>query len=427
MHITKFKCIWSIFVLIQVVSAINWDTGCGTTKGCFPNCPNGCSYLVTWTPGASTIAFTMSAEESASNQYLAIGFSSDIRMGDDSVVACATADNSIKSYFNDDTDSDPLSPNTLGLSSTSVSQTNGVISCSFTRSVNEADSQFFDLNNPYILMLVIGETETEDGTTKIEKHYMIPWMSDGDVDFKSTNIYDEYKLNSPRVKLHGIMMTIAWLFLCTVGIVTARYNKGMLPEKKLFGTKIWFQVHRGGMVLALVFVIIGFISIFVENKGYSQITPSKSSEAVQAHPVLGIIVTVLCFVNPIMALLRPGPDHKLRWLFNWAHLGVGVVALVLAVVTTFLGYFLERSKLPLGITYVTVVYIILAIVIVVLLEVHRWKANKTVADSSPDKEFKEFDASKSMDPTRVAFIGLIVFTIVAFGFLLGMIGIIGAS
>ena len=52
---------------------------------------------------------------------------------------------------------------TLGLTSTSVSQTNGVITCSFTRAYTSTDSRFFDLNNDYILMLVIGETEAEDG------------------------------------------------------------------------------------------------------------------------------------------------------------------------------------------------------------------------------------------------------------------------
>lgn len=27
---------------------IPYDPECGTTKGCFPNCEDGCEYLVTW-------------------------------------------------------------------------------------------------------------------------------------------------------------------------------------------------------------------------------------------------------------------------------------------------------------------------------------------------------------------------------------------
>lgn len=27
---------------------IQYDPGCGTKKGCFPDCPGGCDFLVTW-------------------------------------------------------------------------------------------------------------------------------------------------------------------------------------------------------------------------------------------------------------------------------------------------------------------------------------------------------------------------------------------
>lgn len=36
------------------------------------------------------------------------------------------------------------------------------------------------------------------------KHYMIPWMSDTEVNFLENSVVDEYKLNSPLVKLHGM-------------------------------------------------------------------------------------------------------------------------------------------------------------------------------------------------------------------------------
>ena len=60
----------------------------------------------------------------------------------------------------------------------------------------------------------------------------------------------------------GIMMTLAWVFCCTVGVVVARYNKDMVPEKKLFGTKYWFQVRpRNQLLMSILLQKKGFVSI----------------------------------------------------------------------------------------------------------------------------------------------------------------------
>ena len=53
---------------------------------------------------------------------------------------------------------------TLGLTNTSVSQTDGVITCTFMRTLSESsDDKYFDLNNDYILMLVVGLSNLEEG------------------------------------------------------------------------------------------------------------------------------------------------------------------------------------------------------------------------------------------------------------------------
>ncbi|XP_053396447.1 putative ferric-chelate reductase 1 [Mercenaria mercenaria] len=415
------------YVTIQTVSAelISWDSGCGSTKGCFPYCPKGCEYLVTWQTAGTSTTFTLQAEETDTNVYLAVGFSKDYRMGEDSVVGCIVPGTTVKNYYNEGTDTDELATPLLGLSGTSVTQTNGVITCTFTRTLNEAsDDKYFDLNNDYILMLVVGEAEEEDGAYKLEEHHKIPWNSDGKVDFNSHYVVDLYKLNSPAVKLHGIMMVLAWLLLVIVGMVTARYNKDMLPEEKLFGTKVWFQVHRTAMVVACVFVVIGFIPIFVEIRGYSQIVSEESKESVKAHPVLGIVVTVLCFLNPIMALFRPGGDHKFRWIFNWAHLGVGAAAQILAIVTIFLGYVLERSMLSNKAIWMTITHLIVLAIICAALEINKWMTtrkknqvenrNGVITDDIEMKEEKE----PIQEPTKPSVLPFALLLLLG-GFLIG--------
>lgn len=55
----------------------------------------------------------------------------------------------------------------------------------------------------------------------------------------------------------------------------------------------------------------GFILIFVKVQAWSSIN--------NPHPILGIITTVLCFLQPIGALLRPHPKANHRRWFNWGH------------------------------------------------------------------------------------------------------------
>ena len=56
-----------------------------------------------------------------------------------------------------------------------------------------------------------------------------------------------------------------------------------------------------------------------------------------AHAVLGIIVTSLSIVNPIMGILRPGVDAPKRKYFNFFHYLVGYSAQILAFAALYLG------------------------------------------------------------------------------------------
>ncbi|XP_052242233.1 putative ferric-chelate reductase 1 isoform X2 [Dreissena polymorpha] len=365
-----------------ILASVPWDPACGTTRGCFPDCRDtGCTFLVTWQPLVTELLFAVQYEVTATNSYVALGFSDDLRMGDDSVVACVPGDptNPVQSWYTQDTDLESLSPLNTGLSAAIVTHANGVLACNFTRQIKDANAHFFNLNNEYLIMVVVGQMKTKHGVTQLDKHYMIPHTSDVKVDFTSTSIYKQYKLSSPLVKLHGSMMTLAWLVCCSIGIVIARYQKDLLPDKKLFSTKYWFQLHRGSMICVMIFGTVGFISIFVELKGYSQLTPPPSKGATAAHPVLGIIVTAIMFINPTMSMFRPDPDHKFRFVFNWAHLGVGVTGHVLAVVSTMIGLTTERAGLPTSGLVVGLLWLAAIIIMGVIMEILKWKtpANKT--------------------------------------------------
>lgn len=44
------------------------------------------------------------------------------------------------------------------------------------------------------------------------------------------------------------------------------------------------------------------------------------------HVITGIAATALALFQPMLALLRPGPNHKFRPIFNWLHWFIGMTA-----------------------------------------------------------------------------------------------------
>lgn len=75
------------------------------------------------------------------------------------------------------------------------------------------------------------------------------------------------------------------------------------------------------MIATWILTLASFIIIFVELRAWSAVD--------NPHAILGTITTILCFIQPFMTLFRPGPKHKNRPIFNWAHWSVGNVAYVL--------------------------------------------------------------------------------------------------
>lgn len=68
--------------------------------------------------------------------------------------------------------------------------------------------------------------------------------------------------------------------------------------------------------------MVGTIIIFVHVGGWTRVG--------NIHAILGLIVTILCFLQPIGAVFRPDPKHPKRYRFNISHYFFGRVAFLLA-------------------------------------------------------------------------------------------------
>ena len=144
-------------------------------------------------------------------------------------------------------------------------------------------------------------------------------------------------------QVHGSLMILAWVMFASIGMLTARYGK--VIDKNLAGKQIWFRVHQLCMIMTWILTVSSVIIIFIE-KGTDPLKWSSIKN--NAHSLIGLITSILCFIQPFMAFVRPDPDHDKRWVFNLGHFLAGTVAIVLSVtsivlVTQFQGYNFEKD------------------------------------------------------------------------------------
>jgi Ca2+/Na+ antiporter len=134
-------------------------------------------------------------------------------------------------------------------------------------------------------------------------------------------------------------MIFTWIVFVSTGILIARHFKPLLPNKKICGKAIWFVIHRTIMTTAVILTITAFILILVYKQGkwVSQDTPREF-----AHSIIGVIIICFAIIQPIMALFRCKPDAEYRFIFNYAHRTVGLIAFILSIVAIFLALFFTQ-------------------------------------------------------------------------------------
>lgn len=356
------------------VGTIKKDAECGKTKGCFSDCTtSSCSYLLTWerVPGDdSVVQITMKGiVGSETTRYISFGLSTDSKMASDSVNFCLDqGTTAVYASWNPagSKSNTLLTDPQSGLSHITVQRVDGILTCTFKRlkaAANVPSDQRYALDGTYTIFWATGLGSAGG----ISQHDRFPVISaqaaaltDYTVDISGGNAAPQL------VRAHGSLMLVAWVFAASIGIVMARYFKNVFEDKTLFSQKIWFQVHRACMVLVLLATVIAFIIIFVEADGYSQISGENYKKA---HPILGIIVTALTVINPIMAIFRPHPNTPKRPIFNWAHWAVGTGAYVLGIITIFFGLSLEKSGAPEYAIYVMAAFVVWQGLVQLVLEI----------------------------------------------------------
>ncbi|XP_063340998.2 putative ferric-chelate reductase 1 [Pelmatolapia mariae] len=365
----------SVFVCMKKSAASISSADCGVTKVCFSQ-PSNCDPAVSSScyfmsakmlPGDTAVRYQMTGPYEG---YIAFGFSDDQRMGNDDIYVCgmnSSGQVGVQHMYSTGRTTPQARP--LGnVYNVTTSLQNNVISCSFTTTNIISIQGTSGFNQSYYLLFAHGPSSNG----QIQKHTG-DFVSTNKMDI-STPVVVSQDAHPDIVKAHGALMLIAWMTTGTLGMMVARYLKKMAKGTRMCNKDLWFVVHVGVMCLTVAATIIAFILAFSHAKDWSG----------GAHPVLGCLVMILSFFQPIGALLRCGPQHHLRYLFNSSHFLNAVIIKSLAVAAIFTG--LGRIDSSDGwLMKVMGGFLAWEALFIIMLEVHDSKFKHT--DSTVDLEF----------------------------------------
>lgn len=175
---------------------------------------------------------------------------------------------------------------------------------------------------------------------------------------------------------HGTVMVISWILLASTGILFARYGRNLRigTNRKMMGDWIWFQIHRSIQCLVSVATLLGFFLILVEEKG-KWVTVNSDGPRIFAHSILGVIIVCCTLLQVWMALFRCRKDSKFRWIFDWMHRSIGLMAFLLSVPTIFL-IATESKILPMqqdGLIAILSIWSAWIIIVVILFELIEYR------------------------------------------------------
>lgn len=102
------------------------------------------------------------------------------------------------------------------------------------------------------------------------------------------------------------------------------------------------------------------------------------------HPVLGSAALILTFIQPLIAMIRPHPESRSRWIFNWTHWFIGNSAHVIAIMAMFFAIELEKAKVERVVTWILVAYVIFHVFSHIVLSINIcWAETPSATDVHP--------------------------------------------
>uniref|UniRef100_A0A3B4XG49 Ferric chelate reductase 1 n=1 Tax=Seriola lalandi dorsalis TaxID=1841481 RepID=A0A3B4XG49_SERLL len=296
--------------------------GCGLSKsclrdpvGCHPESDPHCFFLSFTADGAGrSVMFEVSGPAEG---YVSFALSLDKWMGDDDVYLCVSDGGGVSiSAAHVSGRTPPELETEDAVWGRAWRLADGVIQCRFHRNILLQNR--FDLNQSYFLFLAHGRSHRG----LIHRHHHQPLIST-DQKVITGRPEDLIGSRSPLlIKVHGVLMLTVWMWTVNTAVFVARHYKHCWPDTTVLGQRLWFQIHRTMMLLAVVLTSVAFTLPFIYRRGWS--------EGASSHPYIGCAVMALCVIQPD---------------FNNS-LTPGTAAQILSTVCVFLGAAQQALLLP---------------------------------------------------------------------------------
>ena len=133
-----------------------------------------------------------------------------------------------------------------------------------------------------------------------------------------------------KLKLHGALMGLAWLFFAPLGTAISRYGRAKVGER-------WFRLHLGLMLSAFAFSIGGV--------AVAALMVPRQLETTHARQ--GAIFFLFLIFQPLTGFLRPAKTDPRRARWEALHKGYGGLLLVLGVQEVLIGAGASGAGAPL--------------------------------------------------------------------------------
>ncbi|CAJ0950661.1 unnamed protein product, partial [Mesorhabditis belari] len=377
-----------LFIQTSLAQGTFDPSTCGQTKGCL-FAPTGCvpsqdcrisfSYQV---QNGQTLQMEISGQPpNPQAGFVAVGFSKDNSMGDDSVSACVSNNGQTTGLLAYTPAKSITVKNSPVQTTIQASATNGNLYCVLRRQLgNTGDAQIFDLNGTYYVLMADGPLDNGIPTYHSNNRWVLPRT---DIGRYGTNAFGQtiqrddpgsqgatsgtqHSTNDKLKIAHGILMVLAWSVFIFTGILFARHFRGHWPNTTMLGVKMWFNFHRTINMIGVGMTIAAFVLIFVAN-GWQWSGPKANASTAEnqawssIHSILGLLACVIAWAQPLNAVFRCNPESKARPIFNMIHRFFGFSAWLMAAAATmiavvhFNGMFSNRdAALGLYIAYIAV-------------------------------------------------------------------------
>ncbi|CAF1098188.1 unnamed protein product [Brachionus calyciflorus] len=379
---------------------------------------------------AKAKSLRLKRQATGADKYLAYGLSLDKSMGQDCIVVCKMINNigTVEHYYaTGKVTPSLLDPNepTVGITDATVSYVNGNIQCKFTREkyIDSVPRYCDSSKNKYYLQ--IAEGSIYGGI--IQKHGSDVVVSDSVIDFSVNTTFSGSVRDAAKSKAHACLMVFAWMFCVSTGIILARYYKYILPSIKIQKMMFWFQAHRAIMIFVPICSLAAFLVILAD-VGWKWVeTTSKVSFA---HSIFGMVLIGLSLIQVFFGFLRPDKDAPRRPLFNVLHKFTGMSCLTLAVVTCYLGVFIERMNLGRIGWGIMIGWTMWVLILPLLIELVQVLCAQTKSDSyqiTQDKLPPIPDEGNKKLIERIKTALLFLHLLISFGHVIALIVVIGVA